>query len=141
MSESFDLAKLANALRTLRRKHRLSVNQLAKLVGISRRTLARLEKTKLEARKSKLGKGGHAGPSTVLGMTTKKGRAPGISARTAFKLAKTLLGEEETERRMEDQTRLSRFLGSDPLYKYLDDLYHFPVFLFHRSAAETQDRK
>jgi len=47
-----DLAKL---LRRLRRKTGISRNQLAKLMGLSRRTLARLEKTKLEARKSKLG--------------------------------------------------------------------------------------
>ena len=153
MSESFDLAKLAKALSTLRRrsaaktlspskgKKRIRLNQLAKLTGISRRTLARLEKTKLEARKSKLGKGGHAGPSTVLGMTTKKGRTPGISARTAFKLAKLLLGEEETERRMEEQTRLSRFLGPDPLYKFLDDLYHYPSFLFHDSVGNRALRE
>ena len=59
-----------------------------------------------------------------------------MSARTAYKLAKALLGEEETERRLEEQTRLSRFLGSDPLYKFLDDLYYYPSFLFHDSPEQ-----
>ena len=35
--------KLAKTLRTLRRKKRISLNQLAKATGLSRRTLARIE--------------------------------------------------------------------------------------------------
>src|SRR3989338_5713883 len=110
----FNLAKLAKALSTLRRKIGISLNQLAKLVGVSRRTLERIEK-----RNSK-----------------SETRSPRLWARTAYKLAKTLLGEEETERRLEEQTRLSRFLGNDPLYKYLDDIYHYPAFLFHDSVGQ-----
>src|SRR3989338_5219887 len=68
--------------------------------------------------------------------TGRGARPVGVSARTAYKLAKALLGEEETERRMEDQTRLSRSLGNDPLYKYLDVLYHYPAFLFHEPPPE-----
>lgn len=46
----FDPAKLAHALRQLRKKHRLSLNRLAKLSGISRRTLARLEDGRCSSR-------------------------------------------------------------------------------------------
>jgi len=129
-----NLAKLAKALSTLRRKHRISLNQLAKLTGISRRTLARLENATRgsrsvirEKRTSLL-----HGPRD----TGRGARPVGVSARTAYRLAKALLGEEETERRLEEQTRLSRFLGDDPLYKYLDALYHYPAFLFHDSPMQ-----
>ena len=138
MNQSSDkplnLAKLAKALSTLRRKHRISLNQLAKLTGISRRTLARLENATRgsrsvirEKRTSLL-----HGPRD----TGRGARPAGVSARTAYRLAKALLGEEETERRLEEQTRLSRFLGPDPLYKLLDDLYHYPAFLFHDSPQQ-----
>jgi len=148
MSQPFDIKKLASTLRTLRRKKRLSLNRLAKLTGISRRTLGRIEDATRGSRPVRprgLGAQGRpatsekrqkADPSTALGMTRRKGRGTGISARTAFKLAKALLGEEETERRMDDATRLSRFLGDDPLYKYLDVLYDYPAFLFHDSPEQ-----
>ena len=139
MARPFQLVKLTLALRLLRRKHRLSVNQLAKLTGISRRTLARLENATRgsrsvirEKRTSLL-----HGPRD----TGRGARPVGVSARTAYRLAKALLGEEETERRLEEQTRLSRFLGPDPLYKFLDDLYHYPSFLFHDSVGNRALRE
>src|SRR3990167_5065832 len=134
MNEAFNLQKLARLLRELRRKSGISRNRLAKLTGLSRRTLARLEDATRgsrsvirEKRTSLL-----HGPRD----TGRGARPAGVSARTAYRLAKALLGEEETERRLEEQTRLSRFLGPDPLYKYLDDLYHFPAFLFHDSPQQ-----
>src|SRR3990172_9720025 len=149
MPEPFDpssLKRLASSLRRLRRKSGISQNQRAKVVGVSRRTLERIEKrnSKSETRRGTshgsavAGRGtrGHADPSTPLGMTRRWGRATGMSARTAYRLAKALLGEEETERRLEEQTRLSRFLVPDPLYKLLDDLYHYPAFLFHDSPQQ-----
>lgn len=116
------IAKLAKALSTLRRKHRLSVNQLAKLTGLSRRTLARIESRSYT---------GHGTPAT--------GHQP--SPRTAFKLARVLLGEEATQRRLDDYTRLSRFYGKDPPFKLLDLLYHYPAFLFHDSPGQAALRE
>ena len=129
IDQPFNFHRLGSLLRTLRRRKRLSVNQLAKLTGISRRTLERIEKRNS---KSEIRRGGlHESQ-----VTSHQSRQAGVSARTAYRLAKALLGEEETERRMEDQTRLSRSLGNDPLYKFLDDLYHFPAFLFHDSPEQ-----
>src|SRR3990170_5717905 len=129
IDQPFNFHRLGSLLRTLRRRKRLSVNQLAKLTGISRRTLERIEKRNS---KSEIRRGGlHESQ-----VTSHQSRQAGVSARTAYRLAKALLGEEETERRMEDQTRLSRFLGPDPLYKLLDDLYHYPAFLFHDSPQQ-----
>lgn len=123
---------LAKLLRDLRRQHRLSLNRLAKLTGISRRTLARLEARaeKTENRKEKTGGSGHQSRVT-------SHKSPGLSARTAMRLVKLLLPREHIEQTLADATRLSRAFGDDPLYKFLDALYYYPAFLFHRSAAEA----
>ncbi len=115
-NQRFNYSTLARLLRDLRRKTGISRNQLAQVTGISRRTLARIE-------------------------TGRWSPVAGRGARTAFRLARALLGEEETERRLEEQTRLSRFLGPDPLYKYLDVLYHYPAFLFHDSPMQQALRE
>lgn len=150
----FNAQDLAKLLRKLRRKTGISRNSLAKATGLSRRTLARIEAVTRDSslvtreQKKTRSKKAHQSPvtshpstplpSTSLG-TGRAGqsRPPGLSPRTAFKLARALLGEEETRRVLNDATRLSRFLGNNPLYKFLDVLYHYPAFLFHRSAAET----
>lgn len=111
-NQPINLDRLARLLKTQRKKHRLSLNRLARLSGLSRRTLARIES-------------GRWSP------------VAGRGQRTAFKLAKALLGERETGRQLADATRLSHTFSSDPdpLLKLLDPLYDYPAFLFHDSPV------
>ena len=120
----FNPKQLANLLRKLRRKSGISRNQLAKLTGISRRTLARIESGYYSA---------HGPRDTEHG--------PRLSARTAMRLVKALLPPEELQRHLDELTRLSRAYGTDPLYKYLDVLYHYPAFLFHDSPMQQALRE
>ncbi len=115
-------AKLAKTLRSLRRRHKLSLNALAKATGISRRTLARIETS-------------HWSPARP----ERSRRA----SRTAFKLAKFLLPPKQIQQVLDDYTRLSRALARDPdpLLKFLDLLYHYPAFLFHDSPGHAALRE
>jgi transcriptional regulator with XRE-family HTH domain len=142
MNQSTDkpinLSGFARLLRDLRRKHRISLNQLARATGLSRRTLGRLEAAGSKSESRNFGRKAKRGKAEkqILRCAQDDRKGRGISGRTAYKLARFLLGPEATERALEDATRLSRFLGDDPLYKYLDVLYHYPAFLFHDSPEQ-----
>lgn len=109
-------AKLAHILRDLRKRHRLSTNRLAKLSGLSRRTLARLE-------------AGQWAP-----LHPERSRR---ASRTAMRLVKLLLPPDEIDAILTDASRLSRGyaaqLGGAPDdYRLLDLLPDpYPYFLFH----------
>lgn len=142
-------AKLARLLRSLRRQHRLSINKLARLSGISRRTLARLEtgyyssprkRTRSEAPDP-------SGRSQRARLSAHGSRITGheprhFSPRTAFKLARLFLPPEELEAALAHLTRTSRAyafdLGGSPEdYRLLDLLPDFyPAFLFHQAPEE-----
>lgn len=130
--QRMNVSHLARLLRQLRRQHKVSLNALSKLSGLSRRTLARLES-------------GHGPvPSEVEGP-----RATGHRSRTLMKLLRLFMPESRIEVILQDATKLSRAyalqLGGDPEdYRLLDllpDLY--PYFLFHppRHALDEFIRK
>jgi transcriptional regulator with XRE-family HTH domain len=120
MPHRINLSLLAKLLKHARRKTGLSLNKVSLATGISRRTLARIESGFYEARGTKHG-----------------AREPRLSPRTTVRLLKLMLTPEHFDSILSDATRLSRSLGDDPLYRYLDVLYDYPAVLFHRSAAKT----
>ncbi|MFQ5662393.1 MAG: helix-turn-helix domain-containing protein [Terriglobia bacterium] len=120
---------LAKALRQLRRNHRLSLNRLAQLTGISRRTLARIESGYYTSHQTESGRGAR--------------HPPRLSPRTAFRLARFLLPPEQLQQVIADYTRplgakrrsRAESRDDDP-YDLLPDLY--PAFLFHDLRLHSQ---
>jgi len=138
------VSHLAKLLRQQRRKRRLSLNRLARLSGISRRTLARLESGFYEARSTR--RGGHdarrSSPPETRGTKHDARRssppearssvhdAPrGLSPRIALRLVKLLLPPDRVQGMLD---RASARHPDDP-YSLLPDL--FPAFLFHDFQA------
>ena len=133
-NKPINLSRLAKLLKQVRRKTKLSLNLVSQATGISRRTLARLESGHYTghgpARRS-LGVGGRTlrSSQSVGGHT--------LSPRVAMRLVKLLLPADRIDEILSDATRLSRSLGDEPLYRYLDVLYDYPAVLFHSSAARA----
>ena len=142
-------ANLPKTLSAFRCKHRLSINQLSKLTGISRRTLARIEDgyyARQESTHRSLGVGGpNLSPRIGSGSYSHQSRPPRLSPRIAMRLTKVLMPPDQLQQALADYTEpylgpdLSPAESSDPDFDLLNlfpELY--PAFLFHHSPPDIR---
>ena len=119
-----NLQHLASSLKVLRKKHKVSLNALSKLSGISRRTLARLE----------AGQWAPLHPACPERSRRERSRR---ASRTTMKLLRLFLPPDKIDSILTDATRLSagyalQLGGTPDEYRLLDLLPDFyPYFLFH----------
>lgn len=134
--QPFNVSRLAKHLRQIRRKYKVSLNQLARLSGLSRRTLARLESGfyEVQGTRNKVRK---LSPAQAT-----EHKTPQLSPRIAMRLVRLLLPPEKIDSILRDATKLSRAYardagGTPDDYTLLDLLPDFyPYFLFHPPQNE-----
>ncbi len=128
---------LPELLRQFRAQHRLSINKVSKLSGISRRTLTRIESGFYSSHESQAtGRGSPAvrssksvgGPPAVRSLKSVGGRH--LSPRIAYRLAQLLLPP--------DQARQTVHGHADPFDLIKEVLDPYPAFLFHDFRALSE---
>jgi len=128
---------LPELLRQFRQKHRLSINKVSKLSGISRRTLTRIEAGFYSSHESQAtGRGSPAvrssksigGPPAVRSSKGVGGQT--LSPRIAFRLAQLLLPPDQARQTVHGQ--------ADPFDLINEVLDPYPAFLFHDFRAHSE---
>lgn len=118
---------LPELLRQFRQKHRLSINQLAKLSGISRRTLTRIEAGFYSSHKSQATGRGSPAVRSSKGVG---GRM--LSPRIAYRLAQLLLPPDQARQTVHGQ--------ADPFDLINEVLDPYPAFLFHHAPYRLRQK-